>query len=200
MRRRFGQKGTPERRPGTTGSSPAAPVRPSPGGEIRARRGAGGAGAREAASGSAGRRAGPAHRPGPSAGGAGPGRHAGGGDRSAGPEPGALRVAGLPHGPGRGGPHHDGPGPQGVAKLLVDEIKGLGPLEPVLQDPDVSDILINGPNDAFVERRGSWSASICTSGTRPTSCRSRSGSRVPSGGAWTRPAPWWMPGCRTARG
>ena len=43
---------------------------------------------------------------------------------------------------------------RGVAKLLVDEIKGLGPLEPVLQDPDVSDILINGPNDAFVERRG----------------------------------------------
>ena len=42
----------------------------------------------------------------------------------------------------------------GVATRLVDEIKGLGPLEPVLQDPGVSDILINGPEDAYVERRG----------------------------------------------
>ena len=42
----------------------------------------------------------------------------------------------------------------GVARRLVDEIKGLGPLEPVLQDSSVSDILINGPNDAYVERRG----------------------------------------------
>ncbi len=42
----------------------------------------------------------------------------------------------------------------GVARLLVDEIKGLGPLEPLLQDPNVSDILINGPNDAWIERRG----------------------------------------------
>ena len=42
----------------------------------------------------------------------------------------------------------------GIARLLVDEIKGLGPLEPVLQDPDISDILINGPDNAYVERRG----------------------------------------------
>ena len=41
-----------------------------------------------------------------------------------------------------------------VARQLVDEIKGLGPLEPILQDPGVSDILVNGPNAAYVERRG----------------------------------------------
>ena len=41
-----------------------------------------------------------------------------------------------------------------VTKLLVDEIKGLGPLEPVLQDRDVSDVLVNGAKSAYVERRG----------------------------------------------
>ena len=37
---------------------------------------------------------------------------------------------------------------------IQDEIMGLGPLEPLLADPTVSDILVNGPNQVFVERRG----------------------------------------------
>jgi len=37
---------------------------------------------------------------------------------------------------------------------LIDETLGLGPLEPLLQDPTISDILINGPNEVYVERRG----------------------------------------------
>ncbi len=37
---------------------------------------------------------------------------------------------------------------------LVDETLGLGPLEPLLRDPTVSDILINGPKTVYVERRG----------------------------------------------
>ncbi|QDS91300.1 Putative conjugal transfer protein [Roseimaritima multifibrata] len=37
---------------------------------------------------------------------------------------------------------------------LVDETLGFGPLEPLLNDPTISDILINGPNSVFVERRG----------------------------------------------
>jgi pilus assembly protein CpaF len=37
---------------------------------------------------------------------------------------------------------------------VVDETFGLGPLEPVLKDPTVSDVLINGPKKVFVERRG----------------------------------------------
>ena len=31
---------------------------------------------------------------------------------------------------------------------------GLGPLEPLLADPTVSDILVNGPDQVYVERRG----------------------------------------------
>jgi pilus assembly protein CpaF len=37
---------------------------------------------------------------------------------------------------------------------VLDELLGLGPIEPLLKDPSVTDILINGPNLVFVERRG----------------------------------------------
>ena len=37
---------------------------------------------------------------------------------------------------------------------LMDEIFGLGPLEGLMRDPTVSDILVNGPHEVFVERRG----------------------------------------------
>ena len=37
---------------------------------------------------------------------------------------------------------------------LVDETLGLGPLEALMNDPTISDILINGPSQVFVERRG----------------------------------------------
>ena len=39
-------------------------------------------------------------------------------------------------------------------KEIQDEVFGLGPLEPLLQDPTVSDILVNGCEDIFIERRG----------------------------------------------
>ncbi|MBL9124595.1 MAG: CpaF family protein [Planctomycetaceae bacterium] len=37
---------------------------------------------------------------------------------------------------------------------VLDETFGLGPLELLLKDPTISDILINGPKSIFVERRG----------------------------------------------
>jgi pilus assembly protein CpaF len=41
---------------------------------------------------------------------------------------------------------------------LVDEVKnellGLGPLEPLLRDDDVTDILVNGHDQVFVEKQG----------------------------------------------
>jgi pilus assembly protein CpaF len=37
---------------------------------------------------------------------------------------------------------------------LFDEVTGLGPLEPLLKDETVNDILVNGPNRIFVERAG----------------------------------------------
>ena len=37
---------------------------------------------------------------------------------------------------------------------VVDELLGLGPLEPLLKDPTVTDILVNGHDNVFVERYG----------------------------------------------
>ena len=37
---------------------------------------------------------------------------------------------------------------------LFDEVTGLGPLEPLLKDDTVNDILVNGPNRVFIERAG----------------------------------------------
>jgi len=37
---------------------------------------------------------------------------------------------------------------------LLDEVFGLGPLEPLLRDPKISDILVNGKDKVFIERGG----------------------------------------------
>ncbi len=41
-----------------------------------------------------------------------------------------------------------------LMSVLVDEMLGLGPLEPLLADDTVNDIMVNGPKQVFVERRG----------------------------------------------
>ena len=41
-----------------------------------------------------------------------------------------------------------------VVEEVLDETLGLGPLEFLLKDPSISDILINGPKNIYVERRG----------------------------------------------
>ncbi len=41
-----------------------------------------------------------------------------------------------------------------LIREIQHEVFGLGPLEPLLQDPSVNDILVNGHDDVWVERRG----------------------------------------------
>jgi len=41
-----------------------------------------------------------------------------------------------------------------VIGAIEDEVLGLGPLEPLLQDSTISDILVNGAKQVFVERKG----------------------------------------------
>jgi pilus assembly protein CpaF len=38
--------------------------------------------------------------------------------------------------------------------MVLDEALGLGPLEPLLADASISEVMINGPNQVFVERHG----------------------------------------------
>ncbi len=47
-------------------------------------------------------------------------------------------------------------------KELYDEVTGLGPLEALLQDDTVNDILVNGPQQIFVERSGKLEISDIT--------------------------------------
>ena len=41
-----------------------------------------------------------------------------------------------------------------VIQGIQDEMLGFGPLEPLLADPDISDILVNGPHQTWIERHG----------------------------------------------
>jgi pilus assembly protein CpaF len=41
-----------------------------------------------------------------------------------------------------------------LEKVLVDELLGLGPLEELLGDPLITDIMVNGPNQTYIERKG----------------------------------------------
>lgn len=43
---------------------------------------------------------------------------------------------------------------QKITSAILDEVVGLGPLEQLLKDPDISEIMVNGPQQIFVERRG----------------------------------------------
>ncbi len=41
-----------------------------------------------------------------------------------------------------------------ILAAALDEVLGLGPLEPLLRDPTVSEIMVNGPDAVYVERDG----------------------------------------------
>ncbi|EEK9789258.1 CpaF family protein, partial [Salmonella enterica] len=41
-----------------------------------------------------------------------------------------------------------------VAEIMADEISGEGPLRPLLEDESVTDILVNGPENIYIERYG----------------------------------------------
>jgi len=41
-----------------------------------------------------------------------------------------------------------------MVREIMDEIYGFGPLQPLMADPNISDVLVNGPNRIFIERNG----------------------------------------------
>jgi pilus assembly protein CpaF len=41
-----------------------------------------------------------------------------------------------------------------LSELILHDVLGLGPLESLLSDPEVSEIMVNGPKTIFIERRG----------------------------------------------
>ncbi|HXA30283.1 MAG TPA: CpaF family protein [Candidatus Angelobacter sp.] len=51
---------------------------------------------------------------------------------------------------------------QRLVESLVNDVLGLGPLESLLADPDVTEIMINGPKQIYVEQRGRITRSAVT--------------------------------------
>ncbi|MBZ4654248.1 MAG: type secretion system protein [Peptococcaceae bacterium] len=43
---------------------------------------------------------------------------------------------------------------QKIITEILDEVIGLGPIEQLIKDPEISEIMVNGPHQIFVERRG----------------------------------------------
>jgi pilus assembly protein CpaF len=41
-----------------------------------------------------------------------------------------------------------------LVRAVIDRVVGLGPLEPLLQDPTITEIMVNGPDRVFIEREG----------------------------------------------
>ena len=54
-----------------------------------------------------------------------------------------------------------------LSREVLHEVFGLGPLEPLLQDPTISDILVNTCRSVYVERAGFWRRRTSCSRTRP---------------------------------
>ena len=85
-----------------------------------------------------------------------------------------------------------------ITQEIADDILGYGPLEPYLRDADVAEVMVNGPFDIWLERKGKLSRSTASSRTRHT-CAARSTRSSPaSAAAWTSPPPWSTPGSPTA--
>ena len=45
---------------------------------------------------------------------------------------------------------------------ILDEMTGFGPIQPLLDDPDVSEVMVNGPKKVFVEKSGKLTRSAIT--------------------------------------
>ena len=48
----------------------------------------------------------------------------------------------------------DEPAQQRLVDEIANEIAGIGPLEPLLADPEITEIMVNGPREVYVEKRG----------------------------------------------
>jgi pilus assembly protein CpaF len=53
----------------------------------------------------------------------------------------------------------------GLIAAVEAAVCGLGPLQPLVEDPEIGDILVNGPNEIFVERSGRLEATSVTLGS-----------------------------------
>ncbi len=51
---------------------------------------------------------------------------------------------------------------QQVFADIIDELTGFGPIQPLLDDPDISEVMVNGPKKVFIEKNGKLTKSAVT--------------------------------------
>src|SRR5918996_2851098 len=51
---------------------------------------------------------------------------------------------------------------QQIFDEILDELTGFGPIQPLLDDEDISEVMVNGPNKVFVEKKGKLTKSAVT--------------------------------------
>ena len=83
---------------------------------------------------------------------------------------------------------------------LLDEVFGLGPLEPLLRDSTVSDILVNGRATCVHRARRNSAAGECHVPRRSPPAADHRPHRIAGGpAAWTSRLRWWMRDCPMVR-
>ena len=43
---------------------------------------------------------------------------------------------------------------QQLERQVIDEIIGFGPIEPLLKDPSITEVMVNGPHHVYIEQKG----------------------------------------------
>ncbi len=80
---------------------------------------------------------------------------------------------------------------------MADEILGHGPIERLVRDPTVSEIMVNGPDQVYVERNGRIEPTKVTF-VNEAHLRHVIARIVGEVGRHIdESSPWWMPGCPT---
>ena len=82
---------------------------------------------------------------------------------------------------------------QQISDEVLDEVFGLGPLEPLLQDPTITDILVNGTARSTSSAKAARADQRRVSATTSTCCESSTRSCRRSAAAWMNRRPWWTP-------
>ena len=86
-----------------------------------------------------------------------------------------------------------------IIEEILDEVFGLGPLEPLLQDPTISDILVTTPRMVYIERDGKLERTPVEFKDNAHLLRIIEQIVSASAGAWTNRRRWWTRACPTAR-
>lgn len=89
---------------------------------------------------------------------------------------------------------------EAMVREILDEIYGLGPLEPVLADPTVSEVLVNGPDSVRIDATAFWKGRRSGLPTKPICCGSFTVLSKRRAGGSMNAHRWSMPGSPMVRG